>query len=122
MGKNTSDPGLPKACDAACPVRLTASLVGYRWTTLIVRDLLGGKKRYSELLRSVSGISPRMLADRLKQLEDNGLVLRTVYATVPPTTDYELTPLGRKLKQVIRAMASFGVAVQTQGQSDADVK
>ncbi|MDX1253344.1 MAG: helix-turn-helix transcriptional regulator [Gammaproteobacteria bacterium] len=115
MEKNASDPGLATACDASCPVRLTASLVGYRWTTLIVRDLLSGKKRYSELLRSVSGISPRMLADRLKQLEDNALVTRTVYATVPPTTEYELTPLGRKLKQVIRAMAIFGVAVQTQG-------
>ena len=54
MEKNASDPGLATACDASCPVRLTASLVGYRWTTLIVRDLLSGKKRYSELLRSVS--------------------------------------------------------------------
>lgn len=114
MEKNASPPGLETACDRGCPVRLTASLVGYRWTTLVVRDLLGGRKRYSELLRSVSGISPRMLADRLKQLEDNGLVTRTVYATVPPTTEYELTPLGRQLDQVIRAMAAFGTAMQAQ--------
>ena len=103
-----------EACDEHCPVRRTAELVGYRWTTLIVRDLLSGKKRYSELLRSVSGISPRMLADRLRQLEAAGLLERTVFATIPPTTEYELTQLGRQLNQVIQAMACFGAALQAK--------
>lgn len=96
------------ACDAGCPVRATADIVGYKWTTLIVRDLLSGKKRYSELQRSVGGISPRVLAERLKQLEEAGLVEKRVFATVPPTTEYELTALGRALEEVIAAMAAFG--------------
>lgn len=95
-------------CDAGCPVRATADIVGYKWTTLIVRDLLSGKKRYSELQRSVGGISPRVLAERLKQLEEAGLVEKRIFATVPPTTEYELTALGRALEEVIAAMAAFG--------------
>lgn len=100
------------ACDEHCPVRRTAEIVGYRWTTLIVRDLLGGKKRYSELLRSISGISPRILAERLKQLEAAGLVERTAFPTIPLTTEYELTPLGIQIRPVIDAMALFGLALQ----------
>ena len=79
-----------------------------KWTTLIVRDLLGGKKRYSELQRSLAGISPRLLALRLRSLEQQGLLTRTVYATNPPTTEYELTARGRELRAVIKAMAKFG--------------
>ena len=96
-------------CDAGCPVRATADIVGYKWTTLIVRDLLSGKKRYSELQRSVSGVSPRILAERLRELEAAGLVTRRAYPTVPPTTEYELTDLGRELEPVIAAMAVFGM-------------
>jgi len=98
-------------CDEHCPVRRAERLVGYKWTTLIVRDLLSGKKRYSELLRSISGISPRVLAERLRELEVEGLLTRTVFPTVPPTTEYELTPLGRKIEPVILAMAEFGMAL-----------
>ena len=96
-------------CDAGCPVRATADIVGYKWTTLIVRDLLSGKKRYSELQRSVSGVSPRILAERLRELEAAGLVTRRAFPTVPPTTEYELTDLGRELEPVIAAMAVFGM-------------
>jgi DNA-binding HxlR family transcriptional regulator len=95
-------------CNDACPVRKTADILEHKWATLIVRDLLGGKKRYSELARSLSGISPKVLSARLQELELNGVVTRTVYPTVPPTTDYELTDLGRKLEIVIRAMQEFG--------------
>lgn len=102
-------------CDEDCPVRRAADLVGYKWTTLIVRDLLPGKKRYSELQRSVAGISPRVLAERLRELESAGLVRRTVYPTVPPSTEYSLTELGRKIEPVIRAMAEFGLEMQAAG-------
>jgi DNA-binding HxlR family transcriptional regulator len=98
-------------CDAGCPVRRAANLVGHKWTTLIARDLLTGKKRYSELIRSVSGISPRLLAERLRELEAAGLVTRTVFPTIPPTTEYELTELGQGLQQVIHAMAIFGASL-----------
>lgn len=113
-GKN---PGA-EACDENCPVRRTAEIVGHRWTTLIVRDLLGGKKRYSELLRSISGISPRILAERLKQLESHGLIERTAHPTVPPTTEYELTSLGLQLEPVIGAMALFGKALEVRFEDD----
>ncbi len=99
---------LTGACDSECPVQRTAKLLDGKWTTLIVRDLIGGKKRYSELQRSLSGISPRLLAARLRSLEQHGMVTRTVYLTIPPTTEYELTPLGRGLRSVITAMAKFG--------------
>ena len=95
-------------CDAECPVMRTAKIIEGKWTTLIVRDLLGGKKRYSELQRSLQTISPKLLAERLRMLEKNKLIKRTVYPTVPVTTEYELTPLGKKLKQVIFSMSEFG--------------
>ncbi len=101
-----------QTCDEDCPVRQASEIVGHKWTTLVVRDLMSGKKRYSELQRSISGISPRMLAARLKELERAGVVTRTVFPTIPPTTEYELTHLGRKLEKLIHALAEFGVALQ----------
>lgn len=95
-------------CDSSCPVQRTAKILDGKWTTLIVRDLIGGKKRYSELQRSLSGISPRLLAARLRLLEQHGILTRTAYPTVPPTTEYELTTLGYGLCDVIEAMARFG--------------
>lgn len=105
---------LENQCDTACPVRRTAEVIGHKWSTLIVRDLLTGKKRYSELERSLAGISPKVLSERLRELEVHGLLTRTVYQTIPPSTDYELTDLGRGLENVIRAMYEFGLRIQTK--------
>ena len=109
-----ANPPLENQCDTACPVRRTAEVIGHKWSTLIVRDLLTGKKRYSELERSLAGISPKVLSERLRELEVNGLLTRTVYQTIPPSTDYELTDLGRGLENVIRAMYEFGLRIQTK--------
>lgn len=95
------------ACDAECPVRKTATLLDGKWTTLIVRDLLSGKKRYSELLHSL-GLSPKVLAARLRFLEQQGLIEKTIYPTVPPKTEYALTKTGAAMSGVIDAMAKFG--------------
>ena len=103
-------PALAVGCDGTCPVQRTAKILDGKWTTLIVRDLIGGKKRYSELQRSLSGISPRLLAARLRLLEQHSMLTRTVYPTVPPTTEYELTSLGHGLRDVIEAMAKFGAS------------
>jgi DNA-binding HxlR family transcriptional regulator len=105
----TGNSSLDTHCDSDCPVRKTAEVIGHKWSTLIVRDLLTGKKRYSELARSLTGISPKVLSERLQELESSRLVTRTVYPTVPPTTDYELTELGKGLEGVIRAMYEFGL-------------
>lgn len=108
----TIDTWLNAPCDAACPVQRTADIIEHKWVTLIVRDLLSGKKRYSELARSLAGISPKVLSARLQELEAHRLVARTVYPTIPPTTEYELTELGRKLETVIRAMQEFGTLLR----------
>lgn len=95
-------------CGDACPVRKTAEILEHKWATLIVRDLLSGKKRYAELAQSLAGISAKVLSERLRQLEASGVITRTVYPTVPPSTEYQLTALGQKLETVIRAMQEFG--------------
>ena len=98
----------PEPCNAHCPVRKTAEIIDGKWTTLIIRDLLSGKKRYSELLKSLEGISPKMLAVRLKELEKKGILSRKLFPTVPPKTEYQLTKLGLELKDVVLAMNKFG--------------
>ena len=106
-------PAATRTCDSSCPVQRTADIVEHKWATLIVRDLLAGKKRYAELARSLVGISPKVLSARLDELEAHGIILRTEFPTVPPTTEYALTPLGRQLEPVIRAMQEFGALLGT---------
>lgn len=110
----TMNPPPENQCDTVCPVRRTTEIIGHKWSTLIVRDLLTGKKRYSELERSLTGISPKVLSERLRELEVHGLLTRTVYQTIPPSTDYELTELGKGLENVIRAMYEFGLRIPAE--------
>jgi DNA-binding HxlR family transcriptional regulator len=95
-------------CSDECPVKKTAKIIEGKWTTLVIRELLPHKKRYSEIQRALKGISPKVLTSRLRLLEREGLVTRTIYATVPPTTEYELTDIGKELREVLNAMAEFG--------------
>jgi len=95
-------------CDGECPVKKTAEIIEGKWTTLVIRELLPSKKRYSEIQRGLNGISPKVLTTRLRMLEKRKLITRTVYPTIPPTTEYELTKVGRKLEKVLNAMAEFG--------------
>ena len=106
--QNESIRPLAGACDNDCPVARAAAVLSPKWTTLIFRDLLGGTRRYSELQASLVGISPKILAERLRLLEGEGLVRRDLFPTVPPRTEYSLTALGRKAEPVIMAMATFG--------------
>ena len=95
-------------CDYNCPVRKTAGILNGKWTTLIIRDLLSGKKRYSELLHSLGNVSPKVLSARLKDLEHQGIITKKIYPPVPPKTEYALTELGQQLRDVITAMDAFG--------------
>ncbi len=95
-------------CTPQCPVKIAADILSGKWTTLIVRELLPGTKRYSQLQHALPGISPKILANRLRMLEANGLVAREIYPTIPPRTEYTLTKLGREMENVIGAMAQFG--------------
>ncbi len=96
------------ACEEECPIKKTADLIQGRWTTLVIRELLPGKKRFSEIQRGLAGISPKVLTARLRHLESNGVLTRTAFPTVPPSTEYELTSLGQNLEAVLLAMAEFG--------------
>jgi DNA-binding HxlR family transcriptional regulator len=93
----------------SCPVARTANIVGMPWTALILRDLvLKGVCRYQELLDSLKGIAPNTLSERLKLLESNGIVERRLYEQHPPRAEYVLTPKGRELGPIIRAMREWG--------------
>ena len=92
----------------ACPVETTLTLIGDKWKVLILRDLLPGTKRFGELRKSLGTVSQKVLTTQLRQMEDSGLVIRTVYAEVPPRVEYTLTELGYSLKPVLNAMQSWG--------------
>jgi len=94
--------------DNACPVKKTASIIGKKWTTLIIRELLEDKKSFSQIQKALDNISPKVLTERLKFLEGKNIISRKVFPTSPPTTEYQLTKLGVKMKNVIVAMAEFG--------------
>lgn len=91
-----------------CPVAKTAEIISGKWTLLIIRDLTTGTKRFSELERSLSGISPKTLSERLTALEREGVLHRQTYAEVPPKVEYSLTEKGQALVEVIDAMRAYG--------------
>lgn len=83
-------------------------VIGSKWTALILRDLSGGPKRFSELEKSVGGINPRTLSQRLDDLELYAIITRKSYTEVPPRTEYTLTAKGEDLVPVLRAMSAWG--------------
>ena len=91
-----------------CPVAKTLELVGDRWTLLLVRDLLGGARRFQDLQTGLPGLAPNILSDRLKLMEAHGLVTRRFYSDHPPRAEYELTAKGQELGVVIGALAAWG--------------
>ena len=92
----------------ACPVETTLSLISDRWKVLIIRDLLGGTKRFGELRKSVGNVSQKVLTANLRSMEEDGLLTRRVYAEVPPRVEYTLTETGMSLRPVLDAMQSWG--------------
>src|ERR687897_799302 len=93
---------VPEECRAVSEV---LSRVGDKWTVLVVTVLGEGPKRFNELRRSLGSISQRMLTLTLRGLERDGLVTRTVYPTIPPRVDYELTKLGRSLLEPVNGLS-----------------
>jgi DNA-binding HxlR family transcriptional regulator len=92
----------------SCAVAACAEIIGAKWTALLVHDLSEGPRRFSELEHSCAGISPRTLSERLRALEDEGLVERRSYAESPPRVEYELTDKGEALLPIITEMRRFG--------------
>ena len=93
---------------AACPVETTLTLIGDKWKVLILRDLMPGTKRFGELKKSIGSVSQKVLTAQLRDMEQNGLVHREVFAEVPPRVEYSLTELGRSLKPILDAMWNWG--------------
>jgi DNA-binding HxlR family transcriptional regulator len=91
-----------------CPVARTLDVVGERWTMLVLRELSWGRKRFSELLEALAGISTNLLSDRLKRLEENGMVERVFYSDHPPRAQYKLTSKGKAFVPVLIAMRKYG--------------
>ncbi len=93
---------------SCCSVAASAEIIGAKWTALLVHDLSEGPRRFSELERSCHGISPRTLAERLRALEEEGIVVRRSYPEMPPRVEYALTDKGEALLPIIDAMRAFG--------------
>ncbi len=91
-----------------CPVAQTLDILGDRWTLLIVRDLFLGRTRFAEFQASLRGIPTNLLGDRLKQLEEHGIVQRRFYSEHPPRAEYVLTEKGRALDPVLGSLAEWG--------------
>jgi DNA-binding HxlR family transcriptional regulator len=94
---------------STCPVAGALDLIGDKWTLLVVRDLMRGKRRYGDLAASSERIPTNILADRLRRLEHGGLVERVQYNARPPRYEYRLTARGEDLRPAIRSLAAWGL-------------
>ena len=105
-------------CTPGCPVEATLDLIDGKWKAIILYHLLKGTLRFNELKRRLARITQRMLTRQLRELEEVGLVSRTIFAEVPPRVEYALTAQGRSLEPVIRALWDWGnayLAERSQG-------
>ena len=97
-----------------CPVARTLDILGDRWTMLVLRDIVRGVSKFGDILQSLEGISPNLLADRLKRLEERGIVERVFYSDHPPRAEYCLTEKGSELGPVLQAMAEWGIKYELE--------
>ncbi len=100
--------GLRVASRSACAVERALTVVGAKWTLLILHNLMDGPRRFGELERLVNGASPKILSARLRELEELGLVTRRAYAEVPPRVEYALTTQGQGLRPIIDSLDRWG--------------
>jgi DNA-binding HxlR family transcriptional regulator len=100
----------PDDQDLACRPRVVLGIVGDRWSLLVVRNLRLGPRRFTELKRETTGISQRMLTVTLRSLERDGILTRTVHNVMPPHVSYELTPMGRTLREAAAPLLEWSIA------------
>lgn len=107
---------MPKArhsrydCSPGCAVEAAISLIDGKWKSVVMYHLLGGTMRFNQLRKTIPGVTQRMLTNQLRELEDDGLVSRRVYAEVPPKVEYSLSPLGLSMAPILKALKEWGDA------------
>jgi DNA-binding HxlR family transcriptional regulator len=99
----------------SCPVETTIAAIGGRWKVLVIHHLLEGKQRFGELTRLLGGVSARTLTRQLRELEQCGIIDRTIHRQIPPKVEYSLAELGRELEPVLRAMHAWGEKLEHHG-------
>ncbi len=92
----------------ACPVATTVSLIGSKWKLLIMRNLLMRPWRFNELRKNLDGVSQKVLTDSLRSMEEDGIIIRTVFPEVPPRVEYSLSELGESMRPIMDAMEIWG--------------
>ncbi len=105
--------------DQNCPTRLALDRIADKWTVLIVSRLATGTRRFGELRRDIDGISPKVLTQKLRELERDGIITRKIYASVPPKVEYRLTMLGQtliNLLDAIRVWAESNIEMMLEAQ------
>ena len=98
----------------ACPVETTLMLIGDTWKVWILRELVGGTKRFGQLKNAIGGVSQKVLTAQLRDMEEKGLLSRKVYAEVPPRVEYTLTETGYSLRPILDAMCAWGNAYKAK--------
>lgn len=121
------------AYDSDCPTRLVLDRIADKWTVLIIGRLAEGARRFGELRRDVAGISPKVLTQKLRELERDGVLTRKIYPSVPPKVEYRLTPLGQTLiglldairvwsethiEAVVAAQETYDAQIRAEGNQD----
>ena len=101
----------PRCEGKGCPIEVSLEVIGGMWKTLIIRELMNGTRRYSEIHRALTPITHKMLAQQLRDLENDGVLLRKVYPQVPPKVEYSLSALGKELVPLMGAMKLWGERV-----------
>ncbi len=106
-------------CSAGCPIEAALEQIAGKWKGLIIHHLMDGTLRFNELARRVGGVTQRSLTKQLRELEQDGIVHREVFAVVPPRVEYRLTDKGRHLRDVIEALRRWGTSWPRAGGQDA---
>ncbi|KAB2676179.1 winged helix-turn-helix transcriptional regulator [Brucella tritici] len=95
-------------CSPGCAVEAAISLIDGKWKSVVLFHLLDGTLRFNELRRQIPGVTQRMLTNQLRELEEDGLIKRKIYAQVPPKVEYSLSPLGRSIEPILLALKDWG--------------
>lgn len=97
-------------CAPGCSVEAAIALIDGKWKAIILFHLQAGTLRFNEIRRKIENVTPRMLTNQLRELEEDGLILRRVYAQVPPKVEYSLSDLGRSMEPILMALKVWGDA------------